>query len=115
MPAQHLLDKFLRDPVRQFGGAPRAGEVLDALDRLARGRQTKARQFMAGIAGEIGDVGRKIGGQAERADLLREAEAAEMLHGPRLRRIGLRIEGRARLLIDQNGADAAPAKLIGQH
>ena len=34
-----------------------------------------------------------------------------MLHGPRLGRIGLRIEGGARLLIDQNGADAAPARM----
>ena len=46
---------------------------------------------------------------------MREAEAPEVLHCPCLRRIRLGIEGRARLLIEQNDADAASTKLIGQH
>jgi hypothetical protein len=67
---------------------------------------------MARIAGEIGNIRRKISGQAQRSYFVREAKAPKVLHCPRLRRIGLRIEGGAWLLIDQNGAHATPTEFI---
>jgi hypothetical protein len=70
---------------------------------------------MARIAGEIGNICRKISGQAQRSYFMREAKAPKVLHCPSLRRIGLRIEGGARLLIDQNGTDATATELIRQH
>jgi hypothetical protein len=56
-----------------------------------------------------------IVGQALGADLVGEAEAAKVLHRPRLRRIGLRVERRARLRIDEQAAHAAAAQLVGEH
>jgi hypothetical protein len=38
-----------------------------------------------------------------------------MLHGSSLRRVGLRVERRRHLLIDQNRADAAPSQFICEH
>ncbi len=115
MLAQHRLDEFLRDTMRQLGRAPRAAQRRDALLGFARGRQLEPRQLIAGVAGEISDVGGEIRGHAKRADFVGETQAAVMLHGPRLGGVGLRVEGRCRLLVDQHGGDAAPAELIGQH
>src|SRR5215475_180749 len=70
---------------------------------------------MARITGEIGNICRKISGQAQRSYFVREAKSPKVLHCPSLRRIGLRIEGGAWLLIDQNGPDLTPTQFIRQH
>jgi hypothetical protein len=41
-----------------------------------------------------------------------EAKSPKVLHCPSLRRIGLRVESGAWLLIDQNGTDATPTEFI---
>lgn len=115
VPTQDRLDEFLRHPVRQLCCAPRAGQTLHQFRRACRGRQLKTCQLMRRVAREIGDVGRVVRGQAGAPDLVGEAEPAEMLHRPRLRRVGLRVEGRSRLLVDQDCGHAAAAKLVGQH
>ncbi len=56
-----------------------------------------------------------VGRQALGPHLLREAVAAEVLHRPRLRGIGLRIERGARLGIDEEGADAASPQFVREH
>jgi hypothetical protein len=53
--------------------------------------------------------------QAERADLGGQAEPAEMLHRPRLGRVGLRRIRNARLRVDQQAGNAAPAEFAGEH
>jgi hypothetical protein len=45
---------------------------------------------------------------------VREAEPPEVLHGPRLRCIRLRIECRRRFLINQQGGNATPAEFVGE-
>jgi hypothetical protein len=115
MAAQGRLDEPLRDPMRQLGGAPTAGRLADQARRLARRRQAEARQFVAREAGEVRDVGREVGRQSERSDLVGEAEAPEVLHRARLRRIGLRRDGGAGLVVDQQGRDAAQAELVAEH
>ncbi len=115
LPAQHGFDEFLRHAMRQLGGAPGAGETFDQRVGASRGRQVKARQLVAGEAREISDVGRIVGGQARLPDLIREAEPAIMLHRAGLRRIGLRIECRAGLVVHHDSGDAATAELVGQH
>ena len=115
VPAQHLLDVFLRHAMRQLGGAPRAGERRHHGARLARRRQAKARQLVFREAREVGDVGWKFGRQAERADLVGEAKPPVILHAARLRRVRLRIEGGARLLVEHQRLDAAAAELDREH
>ena len=112
VPAQHLLDVFLRHAMRQLGGAPRAGERRHHRARLARRRQAKAREFVFGEAREVGDVGRKLGRQAERADLIGEAKPPVVLHRARLRRVRLGVERGARFLVEHQRFDAA---LDGEH
>ena len=56
-----------------------------------------------------------VRGQAMRAHLVGEAVATEVLHRPRLRRIGLGVERGAGLGIDQQAADAAAAEFVGEH
>jgi len=54
--------------------------------------------------------------QAARARKSRSrSRAAEVLHRSRLRRVGLRIEGRARLDVDEQAADPTPSELVRQH
>jgi hypothetical protein len=111
MPAQHRLDEFLVAAVRQLCGAPRAAQSADELPRVARGRQREARQLVAREAREIRDVRGEVGRQAERAHLVGEAEAAEVLHGARLRGVGRGVARGAGVLVDQHHRDAAPAEL----
>ena len=99
----------------ELGGAPRSRELFHALDRLARRRQLEARELVLCVTGEIGDVGRKVGRQAQGADFICEPQPPEMLHGAGLRCVGLRIESRGRLLIHENGRHAAPPQLVGKH
>lgn len=115
MPPQDLLHQLLRHAMRKLGGAPRARELPDRRDRFAGRGELEAGELVTRIAGEIRDIGRKIGRQPERPDLVGEAQAPEMLHGARLRRIGLRIERSGRLLVDQNGGDTAASQLVGEH
>jgi len=56
-----------------------------------------------------------IGRQTHAADFMGKAQAPEMLHGARLRGVGLRVEGGAGFGIDQQAAYIAPAQLDGQH
>ena len=42
MPPKHLLYKLLRDAVRELGGAPGAGELLDPLGRFTGRWQLEA-------------------------------------------------------------------------
>jgi hypothetical protein len=95
MPPQDGLDELLRDPMRQLGRGPRSVELPYPLDRLRRGGQAQARQLVSRVAREVGDVGRMVGRQTLGAHLLCESVATEMLHRPRLRGVGLRIERRA--------------------
>ena len=88
----------------------------DQLLRLARRRQAEARQLVAREAREVGDVGREVGRQAERADLVGEAEAPEVLHRARLAsRWPAALTRGAGLVVDEHGRDAAPAELVGEH
>jgi hypothetical protein len=66
------------------------------------------------IPRKIGNVGREVGRQAKRPDFVREPEPPEVLHGPRLRCIRLRIECRRWFLINQYGGDATPAEFVGE-
>jgi hypothetical protein len=101
--------------VRQLGRAPRAGHRADGAHRLGGGRQAQTRQLVAGEAREVGDVGRVIGRKAERPHLVGEAEPAEVLHRPRLRGVGLRVERRSRFRVDEQAAHATTAELDRQH
>lgn len=56
-----------------------------------------------------------VGRQAEPPDFIGKTEPAEILHGPRLRGVGLGVEGGIRLLVDQQAAYATTPQLIGQH
>ena len=113
--AQHGLDELLRDAVRQLGRAPRARHPPDLLRGLRRGGQAQARQFVRRETREVGDVGRVVGRQAQRADLRRDADAPEVLHGARLRGVGLRVEGGGGFGIDHQARYIAQAQLVGQH
>jgi len=113
--AQHGLDEFLVAAVRQLGCAPGSGKRRDHLLRFARGRELEARQLVFREAREVGYVGRKIGRHAERTDLVGESQPPVELHGARLGRVRLRVERRARLLIDEHDADAAAAEFVGEH
>ena len=66
-------------------------------------------------AGEIGDVGRIFGRQAEGSHLIGKTEPAEVLHGARLCSIGLRVKGRGRFLVDEQDTDTAPSKFVREH
>ncbi len=115
MFVEDRLDKHLRAPVRQFGRAPIAGQLLDHPPRVARRGQFDARQFIFCIAGEIGHVGRVVRRHAERANLVGEAKPAVVLHGAGLRRVGLRVGRCAELLVDEDRGHAAPPEFIRQH
>ena len=111
---QDPLDIHLRDPMRQFRGAPRAAELLRQFGGLARGRQAEARQFVAGIGRVVDDVGRVIRRQAEPADLVGEAEPPEMLHGARLGGVGLGAERVRPVVVEQGDGHIAPPELDGE-
>ncbi len=111
---QDLFDPLLRHPVGQLGGAPIAPHRFDLHRGLGSGRQFDARKFMRCIAGEVGDIGRVVWRQAERANLVCKAQATEMFHGARLGRIGLRIKGCGGLAVDQHATNASPAQFDRQ-
>ena len=52
---------------------------------------------------------------AERADFIREAVTAVMLHGSRLGGVGLRGGGNPVVLVSDKRADAAPPQFVGHH
>ncbi|MYF09170.1 MAG: hypothetical protein F4233_15030, partial [Rhodospirillaceae bacterium] len=112
---QHPLDIHLGDPVRQLGGAPRAGELFRQFGGLARRRQAEARQLVAPIGRVVDDIGRMVGRQAEPADLTGKAEPPEMLHGARLGGVGLGAEGIRPVVVEQRDGNAAPAEFDGEH
>src|SRR5207249_12120646 len=85
------------------------------LASLARRWQAKARELVFREAREVGNVGREVGGHAERADLVGEAEAPVVLHGARLGGVRLRIERGAGLLVEDEDAYAGPAELVREH
>ena len=97
--------------VRQRG----AHEAAHVLAGLRRRGQAQPRQLVRGEAREVSDVGRVVARQAHGADLLRDADAPEVLHGARLRGIGLRVEGRGGLRVHHQAADAAQAQFVGEH
>ena len=115
LAAQGGFDKFLGHAVRQFGCAPGSAHGLDFFHRLRGGRQLQARQLVAGVAREVRNVGGVVGRQALGANFAGKTQTAEMLHGARLCGIGLRVEGGARLGVDQQAAHAAAAEFVGQH
>ena len=88
--------------------------MLYAFGCLAGRWQLESRQLVMRITRKIGNVGREVGRQAERSDFVREPQPPEVLHGPRLRCIRLRVECRRRFLINQHGGDAAPAEFVGE-
>ena len=112
---QDPLDIHLRNPVRQLGRAPRAGELLRQFGGLARGRQPEAGQFVAGIGRVVDDVGRIVRRQAELPDLVGEAEPAEMLHRARLGGVGLGAERVRPVVIEQRDRHIAPPEIDGEH
>jgi len=59
-------------------------------------------------------VHRAIRPQARGADFPRQPHAAIDFHGARIDALHLRQERRARLLLDQNSADAAPPEIDGK-
>jgi hypothetical protein len=115
VPPQRCLDELLGHPVRQFSGAPGSAHGFHRFDRLSRGGQADPRQLVPAEAREIDDVGGMVRRQPERPDLVGESQPAKVLHGARLRRIRLRIEGRSELLVHQQASDATPPELVGEH
>ncbi len=115
MPAQHRLDEFLVAAVRQLGGAPGAGKRPHQLARVARRGQGEASELVPREAREVGDVGRKVGRQAQRAHLVGEPQAPEMLHGARLGGVRLDVARGPGLRVDQQRPHAAPAELVCEH
>ena len=112
---QRGLDEFLRHAVRQLGRAPGTRHRPDPHRGLGGGRQLDARELMSGVAREIGDVGRMIGRQPQRADLVRETQPAEMFHGAGLGGVGLRVERGAGLGIHDQAAHAARPQFVREH
>ena len=101
--------------MRQLGGAPFARQAAQGLARVPGCGQAEAGDFLCAEAREIGDVGRVIERQAEAANFVGKTKAPVMLHRARLRGVGLRIDRRARLAVNDQRAHAAPPQFIGQH
>ena len=56
-----------------------------------------------------------VGWQSHAADFMCEAQPPEMLHGPSLRGVGLRVEGGAGFGVYQQTRNVASPQLVGQH
>ena len=115
MAAQHRLHIFLGNPVGQFGRTPGARHLANGFHSLRGGGQRQAGQFMVRQPGEVRNVGGVVRRQAQRANFLHEAQSPVVLHGARLRGVGLRVESRRGFGVDQQAVDAARAELVGQH
>ena len=90
---QDRLDELLRNAMWRLGRIPGSGVLCRQRGGVARRRQLEAGKLVPGVAGEVDDVGRVVRRQAEPAELFRESETPVVLHGARLRRVGLRVEG----------------------
>ncbi len=113
--AQHRLHELLRHAVRQLGRVPGAAQAAHVLAGLRGRGQAQPRELVRGEAREVGDVGGVVARQAQGADLVGDADAAEVLHGARLRGVGLRVEGGGGLRVHQQAAYAAQAQFVGEH
>ena len=112
---ENPFDVHLRYPVRQLRRAPGPRELLDEPRRFLGGRELKPRQFVPRERRVVGDIGGVVPGQTHCPHLSGKTQPAVMLHRPGLGGVGLRVDGRGDIVIQQHGSDAAPAKLVGEH
>ena len=103
--AQHRLHFVLRDPLRGLGEVVvfHSGAIERVLD---------PRQGMPAEPGREDDIG-GIGGRQRRgpADALGDAPAPHVLHRAHVGGLGARLMADALVLLDDDGADAAPSQL----
>ena len=98
--------------IHLVGAQHRLGELIELFRcgngaRLLRGRgHGQPRQFVGVEAREISDVAGMLFRQSELAQIMGEAEAAIMLHGPRVLRRALRMPAGIGLAVEDDGADA---------
>jgi hypothetical protein len=88
---------------------------MDFVLRLARRWELKTSKFVASKSSVVRNVRWIIRWQANGTNFVGETESSKMLHCARLRGIRLRIEGRARFLIDKNRGYATSTEFDRQH
>ena len=115
---QHLLeqrlDQHLRDAHRRLEGLGAVVSFASAPPGIVDARILESRQFVPIRPRHPDHADRMIGRHRVRANLIDEAETAKVLHTPTVRDVHLRMTGRRRIPLNQEGADATVLKLVRQ-
>ena len=111
MILQNRLQEDLRYTVGRLGGRPISLSRPGKRDGLGGGRKREAGELVTGQPRQVDQVGGMIGRQARGADPVCNAQAAEVLHGPRTGRIRFGVLRGFRPVVEKHTGHPPPAEL----